>query len=217
MSGPTFRSLAATLFLASLLAGCVTAPPYDYTEFRAHQPRSILVLPPLNESTSLEGTYSYLSTVSRPVAERGYYVFPVAVVDQFLRDNGLPTPGEMHQVPLPKVVELVGADAVLYPVLSEYGSRFQITQTVTSVRVSARLVDARTGILIWQGDGYAQSGGGGSGGLLEQVVAAAITQIINSQTDPGRDVARQANGNLFYQRNRALPFGPLHPKFGQPE
>jgi hypothetical protein len=54
------------------LGGCKTTQPYDYTNFRAHPPRSILVIPPLNESTTVEGTYSYLSTVSRPIAERGY-------------------------------------------------------------------------------------------------------------------------------------------------
>lgn len=65
-----------------VLGGCQTTTPYDYTNFRAHPPRSILILPPLNESTALEGTYGYLSTVTQPVAEHGYYVFPVEVVDR---------------------------------------------------------------------------------------------------------------------------------------
>src|ERR1700739_4544534 len=81
-----------------LLAGCQTTQPYDYTNFHAHPPRSILILPPLNQSNAVEGTYGYLSTVSSPVAELGYYVFPVQVVDQFLKENGMPTAGEMHQV-----------------------------------------------------------------------------------------------------------------------
>src|SRR5262245_6417390 len=79
-----------------LAPGCVTAP-YDYTNYRLHPPRSIVVLPPLNQSTAVEATYGYLTTVTRPLAERGYYVFPIAVVDQFLKENGLPSAGEMHQ------------------------------------------------------------------------------------------------------------------------
>src|SRR5689334_11689297 len=106
--------LATLLWVGLLLAGCQTVTPYDYTNFRAHPPRSILVLPPLNESTAIEGTYGYLTTVTRPVAERGYYVFPVAVVDQFMKDNGLPTANEMQQAPLAKVAEITGADAVLF-------------------------------------------------------------------------------------------------------
>jgi len=50
-----------------LITGCVA--PYDYTTFRAHAPRSLLVLTPLNESTDVRATYGYLSSVSRPLAE----------------------------------------------------------------------------------------------------------------------------------------------------
>ena len=80
------------------LVGCKALPPYDYTAYQQHPPRSILVLPPMNESTAVEGTFGYLSTVSRPLAERGYYVFPVDVVDRLMRENGLPGAGEMHEV-----------------------------------------------------------------------------------------------------------------------
>ena len=59
------------------LAGCQTVKPYDYTNFRAHPPRSILVLPPLNDSTAIEGTYGYLSTVSNTVSVGVYQ--PVAI------------------------------------------------------------------------------------------------------------------------------------------
>ena len=117
------------------LTGCA-AKPYDYTNFRAHPPRSILVLPPLNESTAVEATWGYLSTVTRPLAERGYYVFPVAVVDQFLKDNGLPTAGEMHQVPLEKAREILGADAVLFITVEQYGSKYQVLNSSTIVAAS---------------------------------------------------------------------------------
>lgn len=40
-------------------------------------PRSILVLPPMNSSVDVNAPYSYLSTISTPLAEKGYYVFPV--------------------------------------------------------------------------------------------------------------------------------------------
>ena len=49
-------------------SGCATKP-YDYTNLRSYKPRSILVLPPVNESTDVKGTYGYLSTVTMPLAE----------------------------------------------------------------------------------------------------------------------------------------------------
>ena len=124
MSRFTFSGVLLPVALSLLLlGGCQTTKPYDYTNFRAHPPRSILIVPPLNESTELEGTYSYLSTVSRPIAERGYYVFPVAVVDEFLKENGMPTAGEMHQIPARKIGQITGADAVMFIDLRQYGSK----------------------------------------------------------------------------------------------
>jgi hypothetical protein len=204
--------LPAFLLLA-LLGGCQTTLPYDYTNFRAHPPRSILVIPPLNESTTLEGTYSYLSTVSRPIAERGYYVFPVAVVDQFLKDNGLPTTGEMNQVSPAKVGQITGADAVMYLDLKQYGSQYVLINSVTTVEVLAKLVDTRTGILLWEGRGFAQQSGNSSGNLLADVIAAAIIQVINKKTDVAHNVSGLANNTLFSPESTGLPYGPYSPKY----
>lgn len=211
----TRTRLLAAMMLGSLLAlaGCQTVPSYDYTNFRAHPPRSILVLPPINESTAIEGTYGYLSTITQPIAERGYYVFPVAVIDQFMKDNGLPTAGEMQQAPLAKLAEVTGADAVLFLDLKQYGSTYRVVNSTTTVEVVAKLVDTRTGVLLWQGRGFAQQASNGSGNLLADLIAAAITQAINKKSDQAHLVSRLANANLFYPENTGLPYGPYSPKY----
>ncbi len=195
------------------LMGCANQRPYDYTNFREHPPRSILVLPPLNQSTAVEGTYGYLSTVTLPLAEMGYYVFPVAVVDQYLKENGMPTAGEMHDISLTRVREVTGADSVLFITLEQYGSKYQLINTKVTVQAKARLVDTRTGILLWEGQGFAQNGSSGSGNILADAIAAAIVQAINSKTDPAHNVSRQANANMFYTRNHGLLYGPYSPKY----
>ena len=48
--------------------------------------------------------------VTRPIAERGFYVYPVAVVTEFLKQNGMPTPGEMHQIRPQKFREILGVN-----------------------------------------------------------------------------------------------------------
>lgn len=201
------------LMLAVIMAGCAAPPPPDYTNFRAHRPRSILVLPPINQSTAVEATYGYLSTVTFPLAEMGYYVFPVAVVDQFLKENGMPTAGEMHQIPLNKVHEIIGADAVLFTTLVQYGTKYQVLNSTTVVNVQGRLVDTRTGITLWEGVGVAQENSGGSGNLIADMVAAAITQAVNSSTDSAHDVSRTANANLLQLKGRGILYGPYHPEY----
>ena len=104
-----------------LLVACATPKTYDYTAFRQSNPHSIVELPPLNNSPDMHATYSVLSTVTQPLAEAGYYVFPVALVDQTFQENGLLNPGEMHQAPLDKIREIFGADAALYITVTNYG------------------------------------------------------------------------------------------------
>ena len=70
------KLLAATAAIV-LMTGCATKPPFDYTAFKESRPRSILVLPPLNNTPDVQASYSVLSYATVPLAEAGYYVFPV--------------------------------------------------------------------------------------------------------------------------------------------
>ncbi len=209
----SMRPAMLSAVAALALGGCQNIKPYDYTNFRAHPPRSILVLPPLNESNAVEATYGYLSTVTYPIAERGYYVFPVAVVDQFMKDNGLPSAHEMQEAPLAKMAEITGADAVLFLDLKQYDSKYQVLASVTRVEVTAKLLDSRSGILLWEGRGYAEQGSGNSGNILANLVAAAVTQAINKKSDRAHEVSRAANVTLFDPEATGLPYGPYSAKY----
>jgi hypothetical protein len=191
------RSIGA-LVLGLYLSGCATTAPFDYTNFRQHRPRSILVLPPINQSTDIRGTYGYLSTVTQPLAEMGYYVFPVALVDQFLKENGLPGPGEMHQAPLAKFAQIFGTDSVLYITLTEYGTKYHVLNSAATVRAKARLVDAKTGLLLWEGETWAQQSSGNSGGgLIGALVQAAVNQVVGATQDVAHLMSMDANTKLF--------------------
>lgn len=209
--------LKRTLFILSLLAvtaltGCATTEPYNYDALLAAKPRSILVMPPLNESVEVNASYIDLSTLSRPLAEKGYYVFPVAVIESFMKENGLPTPAEMNQVPLDKLQENTGADAVLYIRISDWGQKYTVLDSSTVVKTHIKLVDARTGALLWEADASAvNSGSNGNGGLLESLVAAAVNQIIGDMSDMTPTVARLANAQAINNPQRGLLNGPYAP------
>jgi len=193
--------------------GCAAQQPYDYSAYRAHMPRSILVLPPRNESVDVNATYSYLSTITRPLAEAGYYVFPVAVVDQFLKDNGLPTPDEMHTASLARIREILGADAVLYVTIEQWGQKYLILQSTTVVGARAKLVDVATGATLWEGKAYLAEGSGGGNDPIAMLIAAAVEQILDTSMDRCHDVARQANFAMTNDPKRGLLAGPRSPAF----
>jgi hypothetical protein len=207
-------SIAFALLSVVIFEGCVTnaeIKSYDYTNYRAHPPRSILILPPLNESTDIKGTYGYLSTVTAPVAEMGYYVFPVAVVDQFFKENGMPTAGEMHQASLDKIREIVGADAVLYITLKEYGTHYRVLDSLTEVVAEAALVDTRTGTVLWEGTLAERERSGENDSIVADLISAVITQAINKSTDHAHSLSHAANMG-FSEEGHGLLYGPYHPK-----
>lgn len=148
------------LALAALLTGCATQAKYDYSAFRQSKPASILVLPPLNLSPDVRAPYSMMATVTLPLAEAGYYVFPVALVDQTFRENGMTNPGEAHDAPPAKLAEVFGADAVLYITVDEYGAKYMLFDSQVIVSASARLVDLRNGQLLWEGKASASNAEG---------------------------------------------------------
>ena len=143
--------LVAGFTLLALLGGCAPTKSVDYSAFKQAKPRSILVLPPLNESPDVKATYSMLSQVTFPLAEAGYYVVPVALADETFRQNGLTSAGDVHQVSPAKLREIYGADAALYVTVSDYGTRYMVISSATIVTASAKLVDLRSGTTLWTG------------------------------------------------------------------
>jgi hypothetical protein len=207
----------AALLLASLLGACSsTVNTQDYTNYRKCKPSSILVLPPVNKSPDVKATYGMLSTVTRPLAEAGYYVFPVALVDQTFKENGLSQPAEMHGAPLDKLREIFGADAVLYITIERYGSSYKVITSDTVVTASARLVDGKTGDLLWTGTATASSAetdNNSNLGLAGLLVKAIVKQVVSTAVDQGHDISRITSARLLTPKPNGLLHGPRSPMY----
>lgn len=197
--------LSSLLFV---LVGCAT--PKNYDKFRTANPKSILVLPPKNESTDVRGTYSFLSTITMPIAEKGFYIYPVTVIDQMMKENGLPSANEMHQVSLKKIKEIINPDAVLYLNLEQYGSKMVLLQSQTQVIATGKLVSTASGEILWEGkiQKVVPSSSNSGGGLAGLLVNAVVTQAVNSSMDYAHDVSKLASQELFMTDGQGLLNGP---------
>jgi hypothetical protein len=214
--------LMSVLSLVALLSAC--AQPVkraDYTAFKNSHPRSILVLPPINETTDVGATYGVLSQMTLPLAESGYYVVPVAVMDETFKQNGLTNAAEIQGTSPAKLREIFGADAALYTKITKYGSVYQVLDSTTVVAASAKLVDLRTGDVLWQGVGRATGKELGNNvnvnafGLVGMLVQAAVKQIAHSLTDEAHDVAALTSNRLLSAGPpNGLLYGPHSPKYG---
>lgn len=181
---PLILGLAAVLALSACQVQ--KAPDFDYTSFKESKPASILVVPPLNESPDVNGTWGVLASTAAPLSEAGYYVFPAAVVEETFKQNGLTNAADIHAVRPEKLHQIFGNDAVLYITVTEYGTSYQILDSVTTVSAKARLVDSRNGKELWSGSASIREGSNNSNsGLLGALVSAVVNQIANSLTDRG--------------------------------
>lgn len=197
------------LLVMLLNVGCAMQTPYDYSALKQYPPRSILVLPPVNNTVEVNAPYTFLSTISKPLAEKGYYVFPVSVIDHLMKENGLHTPEDMNGVSLQKIDEIIGADAVLYVTIEEWGQKYQVITSRTVVNAKLKLVDVKTGELLWDATAYAeQSSGDGGAGIAGALVGAVIQQIAGSVVDLTPGLARNANNASINNKSRGLTSGP---------
>jgi hypothetical protein len=204
------RRLGAVAVLAALTACATPGKPYDYTALKEAKPASLLVLPPVNDTPDVNATYGVLSTLSMPLAEAGYYVLPVTLVDEALRTNGVTTPVDAHGIDPVKLRQIFGADAVLYVGVKQYGSVYRVLSSETVVEMQARLVDLRTGTLLWEGKASASSAeqnNNSQGGLIGLLVTALVDQIASNLSDRSYQIAGLAGNRLVNAPNGLLP-GP---------
>ncbi|CCP06326.1 putative lipoprotein [Erwinia amylovora MR1] len=196
-----------------VLSGCADKKaPYDYSAFRASKPASIVVLPAKNSSPDVNAAHSLVSVVTTPLAESGYYVFPVAVVEKTFEQNGLSSASDAQAVSSAKLHEIFNADAALYVDVHEYGTKYRLIDSVTQVGATARLVDLRSGKQIWSGAGFASDAdnNNNNSGIMAMLVTAAIKQISNNITDKSHDIAVIAATSMLTAdgRNGSLLPGP---------
>jgi hypothetical protein len=205
---------------AILMAACATTMPVDidYTAFKASKPRSILVMPPVNHSPDVAASLGMLSVATMPLAEAGYYVMPVTLVNETFKQNGITVADDAQNVPLEKLRRIFGADAALYITVNNYGASYKVVDSVVEVKASAKLVDLRTGAQLWQGAAAASSAEGNSnnsGGVVGILVSAVVKQIINSTSDQSYVIANRASQRLLATGNAGgLLYGPYNPKYG---
>lgn len=209
-----------SLLLCSFaFTGCAVKKPYDYTDYRESNPRSILVLPPVNKTADTKATLSFYSNTQRPLAEAGYYVFPIALTYETFKGNGFTVPDEIHQISPARLSEIFGADAAMYITVKDYGTRYFVIGSASIVAADAILVDLKNGKKLWEGTATASSeeGKNNQGGLASLLISAIAKQIVGTVIDESYGVSKITNARLL---SSGLPngvlHGPYHPEYGKP-
>lgn len=205
------RLLAGLVLLASLLVttGCgpkMVTKGSAFPKMYEEHPRSLLLLPPINESTDVEAKPYYMTTVEMPFALSGYYVFPVEMVSEIMKQEGVYDTELLYQVPLDKFYEYFGADAVLYTHIKKWDVAYMVIASNLTVSLDSEIVSTKTSEVLWKYNGtvVVDLSGGNQGGGIAGVIASVFVTAINTATADYVKYAHVANAQLI----SSLPAGP---------
>lgn len=198
-------------FMAVVLTGCVSAPvKKDLSAFNTAAPKSILVVPAVNQSLDVDAPSYLLSTLSVPLAEKGFYVFPVNTAKFVLEQEGLYEGELIHQQPPETLAKLFDADAVLYVTIKRWDAKYALITTTVTVEFDYRMV-SNDGTEIWKATQtmqYSPQNNNSSGNPMIDLIAMAVSAAITRAAPNYLPLTQQANQMVFVLGPNAIPNGP---------
>ncbi|RLJ16465.1 hypothetical protein DJ030_17100 [bacterium endosymbiont of Escarpia laminata] len=217
MIGIKFYVNPLLLLLIFIISGCASTTyatkVEEFPKMYDELPRSILILPPMNESTDAEAKGYYMTTVEMPFALTGYYIFPVEMVSDIMKQEGVYDTELLYQMPLGEFYEYFGADAVLFTRIKKWDVSYVIVASSLTVSIESELVSTKSSEQLWTyvGTVVVDLSGGNSGGGIAGLIASAIVTAINTAAADYVKYARVANTRLI----STLPAGPYHEMYLQ--
>ena len=187
-----FRRLSMILGLCSamLLAGCASGP----RQFAFDEPelRSILVVPVINETNSVEADTLMHATATTPLANMGYYAFPVDTVKFVLESESLYEPERVRELGPVKLAEMFHADSVLFIKVTYWDAQYIVLNTKTKVTAEYELFKA-DGTSLWKDTvTFVKASSSQNASLIGLMVDAAVAAINRAAPD-FRPLAKSAN------------------------
>jgi len=203
------RIVLWTLTLVVLTGCAAQTTKMDMGAFHAAAPRSILVVPIINKSLDVDAPNCVLATLPVPIAEKGYYVFPVNTTKYVLEQEGYYEGERIHQQPTQNLAKLFGADAVLYITINRWDAQYALITTTVTVDFDYRLV-SKDGTEIWKESKQMRytPQNNNSGSPLATLVSAAINAAVTRAAPNYMPLAQQANQQVLVLGPNAIPDGP---------
>jgi len=98
------------------------------------------------------------------------------VVDGLLEQNNIHNPNEIKKFSAIRLGEILGADAVIYPIISKVKRSYAVIHSSIELTASVNLTDTRTGEILWTAN-QTETDFEGIGKLPTGIFAAAIAPV----------------------------------------
>ena len=207
------KRLIPTILLTVVVSSCgltnqVTRES-QYAAMYNDMPITLLVMPPINNTSNVEAKDLLYTSISRPLAEAGYYVISPLLAMDVLKAESAYDAEMFIDNPLTMFRDYFGADAVVFSQIDDWTKRgFGIDTKIRYIIKSATsgevLFDRSCDLYL---DLQQNSGNNSALGLLIDLAASAIA----TATTDHIVAARKANYYIF----RDIPRGKYNPQYLQ--
>ena len=210
------KRIAVVLIISCFLAmGC--APQLTrgerYVKLYEQKPSTILVMPPINNTTNEEAKELLYTSISVPLAESGYYVIsPYLTMDVLKSENTYNSEAFIY-APLTQFREKFGADAVIFSVIDTwekqaFGIRTNIRYIMKSTLTNDVLFEKSCDLYLnMSPNTRLRSKSYDAFDALFDIAASAVETAVTDHIE----AARKANYYIFND----IPYGKYHPDYMQ--
>ena len=182
----------------------------QYAKMYEQKPTSILVMPPINNTTNVEAKELLYTSISKPLVEAGYYVISPYLAMDILKNESAYDAEMFIDAPLTKFNKYFGADAVIFSVINTwakqgFGIRTNITYIVKSAHTNDVLFEKRCDLYLDLSSFDVSSRSAFS--VIVDIVASAVNTAVTKHIA----AARKLNYYVFSD----IPYGKYHPDYLQ--
>ena len=179
----------------------------QYAKMYEEKPVTLLVMPPINNSTNVEAKDLLYTSISRPLAEAGYYVISPLLAIDILKAESAYDSENFFDAPLTAFNNYFGADAVVFSIIDSWakkgmGIQTKIRYVIKSAYTNEILFDRSCDLYL---DLSIDSDSKSALGALIDLAASAI----NTAATDHIIAARKAN----YYILRDIPRGKYSPDY----
>lgn len=179
----------------------------QYSKMYEEKPVTLLVMPPINNSTNVEAKDLLYTSISRPLVEAGYYVVSPLLAMDILKAESAYDAELFFDAPLTMFNNFFGADAVVFSVIDSWtkkgmGIQTKIRYVIKSAYTNEILFDRSCDLYL---DLSVDSG---SSGLLGALIDLTASVISTAATD---HIVAARKANYFILRD--IPRGKYSPEY----
>ena len=179
------------LFLVISCLSCksidTVAPPPDVSIYK-ELPKSVAVLPFINKTSNPEASELVRKVFANFFSSLRYTDIELFRIDQLIKEKGLyDRIISENDVSFTELGNLLGVDAVIVGEVVSFGKTFALVYSDFHAQLSAKMINCRTGKLIWEGRDSASkrdidiptSPFGAIASLIEKVVRSKLEKMVD--------------------------------------